>query len=103
MYAIIRSGGKQHKVNEGDTLRVELLDAEEGATVEFDEVLAVGQGADMKVGAPTVADAKVTGTVVGHGRGRKVVVFRFKRRKGYQRKKGHRQGYTEIRIDSIAG
>ena len=103
MYAIIRSGGKQLKVTEGQTVRVELLDADKGTTVDFDEVLAVGEGADMKIGTPTVADAKVSATVVDHGRGPKITVFRFKRRKGYHKKQGHRQGYTEVRIDSIAG
>jgi len=103
MYAIIRSGGKQFKVLEGQTLQVELLDAEAGATVAFDEVLAVGDGAEVRLGNPVVENASVSATVIGHGRGPKVTVFRFKRRKAYHKKRGHRQGYTQVRIDRIAG
>ncbi len=99
-YAIIRTGGKQFRVEEGATVRVPALAEEAGASVEF-EVLAVGGEDAPRVGAPLVAGARVAGTVVDHGRGDKVIVFKKKRRKQYKRKQGHRQGYTTVRIDSI--
>ncbi|MBN1866563.1 50S ribosomal protein L21 [Candidatus Sumerlaeota bacterium] len=102
MYALIRSGGKQYKVQKGDRLRVDLIRADAGASVSLDDVLAVHDGETLVLGAPRVDSAKVTAKVLGHGRDRKIVVFRFKRRKGYHRKKGHRQGYTEIEIQDIA-
>lgn len=101
MYAVIRTGGKQYRVAEDDVLRVEKLKAEPGSTVDF-PVLAIGEGEDLQVGAPTVDGATVKGTVVRHGRGKKIVVFKMKRRKGYRRKKGHRQWFTEIRITDLA-
>ena len=101
MYAVIRSGGKQYKVGKGETVRLEKLSAEVGATVTFDEVLAVNTGETLELGTPLVESAKVSGKVVQHGRGPKVVVFRFKRRKGYRRKKGHRQDFTEVQIEEI--
>lgn len=100
MYAVIRSGGKQYKVTKGERLRVETLEAEEGQDVQFD-VLAVHDGSKLNVGSPLLDSAEVSGKVVSHGRGRKVVVFKFKRRKGYHLKKGHRQNYTEVEIDTI--
>lgn len=99
MYAVIRTGGKQYRVSQDDVLRVEKLNAEVGATVKL-EVLAIGEGEDLKVGNPTIEDANVTATVVRHARARKVTVYKF-RPKNYSRKKGHRQAFTEVRI-SIA-
>ena len=100
-YAIIRTGGKQFRVEEGATLRVPALANEAGETVEF-EVLVVGGGeGGTQLGAPAVAGARVAGTVVEHGRDDKVIVFKKKRRKQYKRKQGHRQGYTTVKIDSI--
>lgn len=96
MYAVIRTGGKQYRVAQDDVLRVESLDAEVGSTVKF-EVLAIGEGENLRIGQPVVEDANVTGTVVRHARARKVIVYKF-RPKNYSRKKGHRQAYTEVRI-----
>ncbi len=98
--AIIRTGGKQFTVEPGSTLRVPSLTDEVGASVDL-EVLAVGEGKETKVGSPLVEGAKVTATVVDHGRAPKIVVFKKKRRKQYKRTKGHRQGYTTLKIDSI--
>ena len=104
MYAVIVTGGKQYRVKEGDRLRVEKLPAEEGAEIEFDKVLAVGDGADVTVGRPYVEGGKVSATVRGHGRGDKVKVVKFKRRKNYLRQHGHRQHFTEVEIgDIVAG
>lgn len=96
MYAVIRTGGKQYRVAQDDVLRVESLDAEVGSSVKF-EVLAIGEGENLRIGQPVVEDANVTGTVVRHARARKVIVYKF-RPKNYSRKKGHRQAYTEVRI-----
>ena len=101
MYAIIRSGGKQYRVKAGEQVRVEALAAEVGATVSLDEVLLVGTGEDVKVGVPLVSGAKVKATVVSHGRGDKVKIFKLRRRKHYQKTQGHRQSYTEVRVDDI--
>ena len=101
MYAIIKSGGKQYKVQSGEQLRVEHLPAEVGASVSFGEVLLVGSGDGVKVGAPLVSGAKVNATVVAQGRGEKVRIFKLRRRKHYQKSQGHRQSYTEVRIDDI--
>ncbi|WP_077614600.1 50S ribosomal protein L21 [Caenibacillus caldisaponilyticus] len=100
MYAIIETGGKQLKVEEGQTLIVEKLNAEAGETVTFDKVLFVS-GDDVKVGTPYVEGASVTAKVVEHGRGEKIVVFKFKRRKNYRRKQGHRQPYTKVTVEKI--
>ena len=102
MYAVIVTGGKQYRVEEGEVLRVERLGADEGATVEFDRVLMVGEGADVTVGTPVVDGAKVSATVRAHGRGDKVNVIKFRRRKHYMRRQGHRQNYTEIEVTGIA-
>ena len=99
MYAIIKTGGKQYRVSEGVTLRVEKLNAEDGK-VKFDEVLLVG-GDSLKVGAPLVAGASVEADVVSEGRGKKVLIFKKKRRKGYHKKQGHRQAFTEIKVTQI--
>jgi large subunit ribosomal protein L21 len=101
MYAIIKSGGKQYKVQSGEQLRVEHFPAEVGASVSFGEVLLVGSGDGVKVGAPLVSGAKVNATVVAHGRGEKIRIFKLRRRKHYQKTQGHRQSYTEVRIDDI--
>ena len=101
MYAIIKSGGKQYKVEPGAQLRVESLKADVGAAVSFGEVLFIGDGEAVSVGAPLVSGAQVKATVVGHGRGDKVKIFKLRRRKHYQKTQGHRQNYTEVRIDDI--
>lgn len=103
MYALIHAGGKQYRVSSGEKLRIELLRAPVGESVSFDQVLAVGQGESLRVGAPYVDGVTVKGTVLGHGRGDKVLVFKMRRRKGYRRTQGHRQSYTEVRIDDIVG
>lgn len=102
MYAVIATGGKQYRVTKDGVLRVEKLDAEPGATVEFGEVLLVGQGADVKLGAPLLKGGKVTATVVRHGQGEKVSVVKFRRRKHYLRQKAHRQKFTEIKVTGIS-
>ena len=101
MYAIIRTGGKQYRVQSGEQLRVEAISADVGSTVSLEEVLLVGTGDGVKVGAPLVSGAKVQATVVSHGRGDKVRIFKLRRRKHYQKSQGHRQSYTELRIDNI--
>jgi large subunit ribosomal protein L21 len=101
MYAIIRTGGKQFRAEPGKTLRIPSLDIEPGQTVTFGEVLLGASDDDLKVGAPLVDGAAVTAEVVKHGKGEKIVVFKFKRRKNYRRKQGHRQGYTEVRVSEI--
>ena len=99
MYAIIATGGKQYKVSEGDTIRVEKLSAEAGDTVKFDDVLAIG-GDKLLVG-DDVKSASVSATVVENGKGKKVIVYRYKRKSGYHKKNGHRQAYTKVKIDKI--
>jgi large subunit ribosomal protein L21 len=101
MYAVIKSGGKQYRVESGAKLRVEALGAEVGANVSFEEVLLVGAGDAVKVGSPLVSGALVKATVLAHGRGDKVKIFKLRRRKHYQKTQGHRQSYTEVRIDDI--
>ena len=99
MYAIIATGGKQYKVSEGDVIKIEKIDAEAGATVSFDQVIAVSDGT-LKVGAD-VASATVSATVMDQGRGKKVIVYKYKRKTGYHKKNGHRQAYTQVKIDKI--
>ena len=101
MYAIIATGGKQYKVSEGDVIKVEKLDVEPGSTVTFDQVVAVSDSA-LKVGAD-VAKATVTATVMEQGKGKKVIVYKYKRKTGYHKKNGHRQAYTQVKIDKING
>ena len=101
MYAVIATGGKQYRVAEGDRLRVERLDEEEGAEIEFDRVLLVGDGDRITVGRPFVENGKVAATVRSHGRSGKIKVVKFKRRKNYLRRHGHRQHFTELEIKSI--
>ncbi|HEX8073253.1 MAG TPA: 50S ribosomal protein L21 [Pyrinomonadaceae bacterium] len=100
-YAIIRTGGKQFRVEEGATVRVPALDEEAGAAVEFEALVVGGTEGGTRVGAPAVEGARVAGTVVEHGRGDKIIVFKKKRRKQYKRKQGHRQGFTAVKIESI--
>jgi large subunit ribosomal protein L21 len=103
MYAVFRTGGKQYRASEGDRLRVEKLEAGVGDDVVFDQILLVGEGSNIKVGAPLVAGGKIAAKVTAQGRARKIEVVKFKRRKGYKRHHGHRQHYTEVEITSISG
>jgi large subunit ribosomal protein L21 len=103
MYAVIATGGKQYRVSEGAVLRVEKLDAEAGANVEFDQVLLVGSGDQVKVGSPFLNGGKVVATVQSHGKDDKVRIVKFRRRKHYLRQGSHRQQYTEIKVTSITG
>jgi len=103
MYAVIKTGGKQYRVAPGDTLKVEQLAADVGAEVRLDDVLLVGEGASVRLGQPMLAGVSVKATVLGHGRGDKVQIFKLRRRKNYHRHQGHRQGYTELKIDGIVG
>ena len=100
MYAIIATGGKQYKVSEGDIITIEKLGKEAGEKVTFDQVLAVNNG-EMIIGTPTVAGATVSATVMGEGRAKKVIVYKYKRKTGYHKKNGHRQSYTELKIEKI--
>jgi large subunit ribosomal protein L21 len=101
MYAIVETGGKQYKVQEGDVLYVEKLPAPEGSTVRFDKVLFVNKDGEIKTGTPWVDGASVSGTVVKHGKQKKIIVFKYKAKKNYRRKQGHRQPYTKVQIDKI--
>ena len=102
MYAVIETGGKQYRVQEGDVITIEKLNAEVGETVTFDKVLVLGEGKDVKVGTPYV-DAAVTGSVVENGKGQKVIIFKYKAKKDYRKKQGHRQPYTMVKIESLGG
>lgn len=103
MYAVIQSGGKQHRVTEGESLKVEKLDIATGETINFDEVLMVGEGESVKIGAPFVDGSQVTAEVVNHGRHDKVTIVKFRRRKHHRKQMGHRQWYTELKITGIKG
>ena len=103
MYAVIKTGGKQYKVAAGEKIKVEQIAADVGQEIVIDQVLAVGNGADIKVGTPLVLGASVTVTVISHGRGDKIRIFKMRRRKHYQKRQGHRQNYTELQIGVIAG
>ncbi|MEP6656062.1 MAG: 50S ribosomal protein L21 [Betaproteobacteria bacterium] len=103
MYAVIKTGGKQYKVAPGQNLKVEQIPADVGAEIILDQVLMVGEGESVRLGQPIVAGATVKATVVSHGRGEKVRIFKMRRRKHYQKHQGHRQNYTELKIDSIVG
>ncbi|HZG58036.1 50S ribosomal protein L21 [Paenibacillus sp.] len=103
MYAIIETGGKQYKVQEGDVIYIEKLEATEGDSVTFDQVLAVGSGEGIKLGEPLLAGATVTGKVEKNGKGKKIIVFKYKAKKNYRRKQGHRQPYTKVTIEKIQG
>lgn len=102
MYAVIEAGGKQYRVEKGERLRVEKIGAEEGAKVAF-PVLLIADGEKVKVGQPRVAGAEVTGVVKAHEKGEKLIVYKYRRRKGYRRKNGHRQQYTSVLIEDIKG
>ena len=102
MYAVVKTGGKQYKVTVGEKLKVEQIPAELDSQIVLEEVLMVADGDNVQIGAPLVAGAKVTATVVSHGRHDKVRIFKMRRRKHYQKRQGHRQNFTEIRIDAIA-
>lgn len=104
MYAVFRTGGKQFRAEPGERIKIPSLSAEAGESVEFEDVLLLSdEGGEVRVGQPTVDGATVKAEVVGHGRGKKVIVFKRKRRKGYRKKQGHRQNYTEIQVDEIVG
>lgn len=103
MYAVIESGGKQHRVEPGEVLKLEKLEAEAGSTVDFDKVMLIGDAADVKVGTPYVEGGKVTAEVLAHGRHDKVTIIKMKRRKHYRRQAGHRQWFTEVKITDISG
>jgi large subunit ribosomal protein L21 len=102
MYAVIEAGGKQHRVVEGETLKLEKIEAATGESIEFDKVLMAGAGEDVKIGKPVVDGAKVTAEVVGHGRHKKVKIVKFNRRKHYRKETGHRQWFTEVKITGIS-
>ena len=102
MYAVIQTGGKQYRVSEGDTLKVEKLSVEEGATVELDKVILVADGENVQVGTPYLEGGKVTATVKSQGRGKKVKIIKFKRRKHHMKRQGHRQAYTELEVTGIS-
>ena len=103
MYAVIKTGGKQYKVAPGENLKVEQIPADVGAQIILDQVLLVGEGESVRLGQPIVSGATVKATVVAHGRGEKIRIFKMRRRKHYQKHQGHRQNYTELKIDSIDG
>jgi large subunit ribosomal protein L21 len=101
MYAIIRTGGKQFRAEPGKTLRIPSVDVEAGEVLRFDDVLLGADGDDVKIGTPSVSGASVSAEVVRHGKGEKIVIFKHKRRKNYRRKQGHRQKFTEVRVNEI--
>lgn len=101
MYAVVNSGGKQYKVQKGDILRVERMDGQVGDTVDFDRVLMFNDGEEVQIGQPLVEDVKVRGEIVAQDKAKKILVFKYKRRKGYRRTQGHRQPFTAVRIDRI--
>jgi len=101
MYAVIKTGGKQYRVSPGEKIKIEQIPADVGAQIVLDQVLMVAEGESVKVGNPLADGAKVSATVLAHGRGQKVRIFKLRRRKHYQKTQGHRQNYTEIRVDAI--
>jgi large subunit ribosomal protein L21 len=101
--AIIKTGGKQYRISKGDKVRIDRIDGDEGTGVEFDQVLFLGSGDGAKIGTPIIAGAKVSAEIVRQGKGPKLIVYKFRRRKNYRRKQGHRQHFTEIQITGIAG
>jgi large subunit ribosomal protein L21 len=103
MYAVVKTGGKQYRITPGEKVKVEQIAADVGAEVVLDQVLMVGEGDNVRLGQPTVDGATVKATVMSHGRGDKVEIFKMRRRKHYQKHQGHRQNYTELKIDSIVG
>lgn len=103
MYAIVKTGGKQHRVSEGQSVRIEMVPGEVGSTVTLDQVLFIGGAGDVKIGRPLLEGAKVTATITRHARAKKILVFKKKRRKGFHKKIGHRQYFTELKITGISG
>ena len=103
MYAVVKTGGKQYRVTQGEYLKVEKLEGNEGDTIELDQVLMIADGDNLKIGAPLLDGGKVTATIKSHGRGKKVEIMKFRRRKHHQKRTGHRQSYTEIEITGING
>lgn len=103
MYAVIKTGGKQYRVSPGDMLKVETIDAEVGATINFEEIMMIANGDDITVGTPTIASAKVAALVVAHGRAKKIEIVKFRRRKHHQKRTGHRQNFTQVQIQNING
>lgn len=103
MYAVVESGGKQHRIIEGETLKVEKLDLATGETLTIDQVLMVGEGETVKIGAPYVDGSKVTAEIISHGRHKKITIVKFRRRKHHRKQMGHRQWFTELKITSISG
>ena len=103
MRAVIKTGGKQYRISEGDVLKVEKLEGEPGARIELSEVLAVGEGEGIKIGTPTVDGASVVAEILGHDKDKKVIIYKKKRRKGYDKRTGHRQPFTSIKIQEIKG
>lgn len=103
MYAVIKTGGKQYKVSEGDEIIIEKLNVEEGATVTFDEVFAIVDGEEVKIGQPKVEGAKVTASVVKNGKGPKIRILKYKHKTNYRRRMGHRQPFTKVKIEKIEG
>ncbi len=103
MYAVIKTGGKQYRVTEGETLKVEKLDIDAGSSIEIDQVLMIADGDKVQIGAPYVEGGKVVATIKSHGRGKKIEIIKFKRRKHYDKRTGHRQAYTELEITGISG
>ncbi len=103
MYAVIETGGKQYRVQEGDVLFIEKVAGNEGESLSFDKILLVSNGEEVKVGKPYVDGVTVTGNIVEHGKARKIVVYKFKRKKDYRKKQGHRQPYTKVKIEKING
>jgi len=101
MYAIVETGGKQYRVSEGDVVFVERLDLDEGSTVTFDKVLAVSKEDSTDFGNPLIKDASVVAKVLGHGKEKKIIVFKYKAKKGFRKKQGHRQPYTKVQIEKI--
>lgn len=101
MYAVIKTGGKQYRVSQGDKLRIESLQAAEGESITIDDILMVGEGDNITIGSPMVANASVNATVLSHGRGKKVNIIKFRRRKHHRKQMGHRQNFTELEITGI--
>ena len=102
MYAVFQSGGKQHRVSEGQTIRLEKLDIATGETIEFDQVMMIANGEDVKIGVPFVDGSKVKAEIVAHGRGDKIKIVKFRRRKHYRKQQGHRQWFTDVKITAIS-
>jgi large subunit ribosomal protein L21 len=103
MYAVVKTGGKQYRVAQGDVLKVEKLEGNEGDSIELNNVLMIADGDDLKIGTPVLDGGKVTATIKSHGRGKKIEIMKFRRRKHHQKKTGHRQSYTELEITGING